>query len=161
MPKRQRYDWANQPDPETGEPTRFCTRCKAFLTLDRFYKSTLNTRLLRCRTHTLLLSKEAKNRYSAKKRGLPTSVSRIRTNLNMWIYVQKKGWAKWTDADVEQALKFHNVDLSSESRRVRFRPRDKSLPFTVDNSVVSFFNSTKSKSGSGNGCDDKEHVDTV
>ena len=146
--KRKHVAWANQTDPATGEQKRFCTTCLAFLPLDQFAPCHIQNGLLRCRTHANEQNKAAIQQCKRRARGLPGSVARIKTNVNQWISLQKQGWAKWTDADVEQALRMHDVDLNTETRRVRFRPRDKSLPFAVDNSVVSFFNYTKSKSGS-------------
>ena len=138
MPKRKRYDWANKIDPETGVHTRFCTRCEAFLTMDHFYPSHVKNGSLACKVCTGSESKAAIKRWMLNNRGEPGSVQRIRSNLNTWIRREKKGRRRWTDADVVQALQRHKVDLATETRIVRLRPRDPQLPFNADNSVVKF-----------------------
>ena len=143
MPKRKRYDFANKPDPETGEPRRFCTGCEAYLPFDRFYPCHLKGGQLMCKVHSNARNKPFGRIWYQNKYGDARSIARMRVNLNLWIWRQRQGWAKWSEEDVEQALQLHGVDLQTETRRVRFRPKNRSLPFTVDNSIVEFSNKNR------------------
>ena len=136
--KRKLFDWANKVDPETGEATRFCTRCQEYLVLDSFHPSTLKCGGMRCKTHSNELKRAQKRRWSTKERGASRSVERVRSNLNQWISRHHINSPKWTDADVERALRRHGVDLAAETRCVRLRPQDPTLPFSVENSTVHF-----------------------
>ena len=136
--KRQRYDWANKVDPETGAKSRFCTQCETFLAIDLFLPSHVKNGQLMCKTHFYEHRKESHRRATNKRRGGPHSVERLRTNTNLWLRRQSPNTPKWTDGDVKKALQHHNVALSAEPRCVQLRPRDPALPFSVENSVVKY-----------------------
>jgi len=144
MPKRKRFDWANQTDPETGEPTRFCTRCKAFLTLDQFHPCHLKRRTMLCQKHVNESARLEQRRFRKRTLGEPKSVLRLLANTNQFIHRHNLTCAKWTISNVEAALRFHGVDLKTETRHVQLKPCDSSKPFTVENSKVAY-----RKSGSG------------
>ena len=140
MPKRQRKpDWTNKVDAETGEETRFCTGCDAFLPLGVFYPSSIRSNRYACKQHEHKRAKPAIIKWRAKRRGDAGSVARVRANLNQWMYRVGRE-EKWTDDGVENALEHHGVILSEETRTVRIRPRDPHQPFTAENSVVKFQN---------------------
>ena len=143
--KRQRFDWTHKVDPETGAALRFCSRCKDYLPLVSFYACHIKLGALLCKEHAHEIHRPLQRRYRKKKRGEPGSVARLLSNVNRWIYLHRLSCDKWTASDVEAALERHGVDLKTESRTVQLRPCDPDLPFTVDNSRVSYRNS-----GSGN-----------
>ena len=132
------FDWTHKVDPETGETLRFCTRCQNYLSVDSFYASTLKSGVMRCKTHSDAVNRAYKRRWVHKNRGAPRSVERLRANLNKWLYRQRRTLPKWTDADVERALRLHGVDLAAETRSVSLRPRDPQSTFSVENSVVHY-----------------------
>ena len=131
-------------DPETGEATRFCKTCQAFLPLGEFYPSSIRTKNYVCKTHTNERTKHSILRWRVKRRGAPGSIARIRTNLNLWLYRQKRS-DRWSDDDVEKALHHHGVALQEETRIVRIRPRDPTMPLTTENSVIKFQNGSSAK----------------
>ena len=138
MPKRQRYDWANRTDPETGEPTRFCTRCEDFLTLDRFYPCHLKRGTLLCKTHIKETTRTAQRNWKRKARGKAGSVARLRQNTNQWISRRRISSTFWSVADVKAALQKHNIDLQNETQAVLLRPCNPDQAFTVENSIVRY-----------------------
>ena len=138
--KRQRFDWTTKTDPDSGDVTRFCSKCQDFLPLDRFYHCHVKNHTLCCKTHWQARALPNAIECNRRKRGKPGSVARVRSNLNKWILAQKRGWPKWSDDDVKRALVKHSVDLASETRIVRLRPSDRSQPFNVANSVAKFQN---------------------
>ena len=143
MPKRPRFDFANKVDPETGVRTRFCSRCEEFLTHDKFNPCYLKRGTLLCKQHANALGRAAKRRWVAKQRGegeAKRALSRIRSNMNHWIHRDTKGRRRWTNDDVALALQKHAINLATEPRIVRFRPRDPELAFDAENSVVKFQN---------------------
>ena len=133
----KRYDWANKVDPDTGARTRFCTRCEAFLPLAKFYACHVKRSQLICREHSKALAIAPTERWRAKQQQ-QGALGRIRENLNRWIRRVDKAQARWTNEDVALALQKHSVNLGTETRIVRLRPRDPALPFDAENSVVQF-----------------------
>ena len=136
--RRRRFDFANKVDPETGVRTRFCSRCEDFLTLDQFSPCHIKAGALKCKEHAKALGRAPKRRWLAKQRGEGGALGRIRANLNHWIRRDNKGRRRWTNDDVALALQKHAINLGTESRIVRFRPRDPQLAFDAENSVVKF-----------------------
>ena len=141
--KRKRFDWTTKTDPHTGAVTRFCSRCQEFLPLDRFYPSSIKDGSLSCKTHCNERLRATKNEWQRRKRGKPRSYARILTNLNVWIRKQPHEMNIWTESAVKRVLDDHGINLDSESRIPRLRPRDPDQPFDTNNVVVKFQKSSK------------------
>ena len=135
----KRFAWYTKTVPDTGKVMRFCRRCQDFLPLERFYPSSIRDGTLSCKTHCSQRTAPYRRSWHKKNRGEPGSVQRVRSNLNNWIAKQKlPGWKKWSDCDVLRALTQHSIDLALESRKIRFRPLDRSKTFTPENSILKF-----------------------
>ena len=139
-PKRRRQNWSTKIDPLTGETLRFCSHCKDYLPLDKFHAFVFKYGTLICKTHMRRDNHAAALRWTRKHRGKRGSVARVRCNINRWMADKHVRGARWSEADVLEALRRHGVDLAAETRLVRMRPRDPNEPFDVDNSVVKFQN---------------------